>query len=53
MADGAQYDGEWKMGNPHGQGVWQDPGTGATFDGLWENGNRIEGKLTTKDGKVY
>lgn len=50
--NGSTYDGEWKDGKQHGQGIntWVD---GSTYDGEWQNGQRHgKGVLTTADGEI-
>ena len=51
--DEGTYEGEWKDGQPNGQGTWTAP-SGSNYVGEWKDGNRHgQGTLTYSTGYDY
>lgn len=51
--DGRVYEGEWRDGQPHGEGLARHP-DGTRYRGHWQQGKRHgQGELTTPDGGHY
>ena len=48
--DGSHYEGDWRVGKPHGKGemLWAD---GTAFKGIWASGQPVNGTMTFTDGE--
>ena len=51
LPDGGNYFGESKNGKPNGQGTMTLP-DGTKYIGEWKDGNRWNGTMVDKDGKI-